>query len=336
VAPAPAPREQGWRRIILSLLAFVLLPLVPLLRVAIPIEQSLLLIVPALAACALVGWWAGGRFLLALTWAALAIWMIVTPLPGAPSFVFIEKGWSLLLVASFGVASVMSPRQTFFPRALTAIGLSFAVGMALVLLAAKRPDAIQRTVRVEYTRRVDSWLADWESVSKTREWQDLTRDNPGMESLAKESSDRLRELPPITAALYPSVLALESLAVLALAWGLYHRVSRARIGPPLAPLRDFRFNDQLVWGLVLGITAVAVPTLKAFNTVGLNLLVFFGALYALRGLGVLTWFFAPGRLMVALTIGLAIFMWPILGVFALGIGLGDTWLDWRSRPRPTT
>ena len=336
MAPAPAPREQGWRRIILALLAFVLLPLVPLLRVAIPIEQSLLLIVPALAACALVGWLAGGRFFLALTWAALAVWMVVTPLPGAPSFVFIEKGWSLLLVASFGVASVMNPRQTFFPRALTATGLSFAVGLALVLVAAKRPDAVDRAVRAEYTRRVDSWLADWESLSKTREWQDLTRDNPGMDTLSKESSEQLRQLPSLTAALYPSVLALESLAVLALAWGLYHRVSRTRIGPPLAPLRDFRFNDQLVWGLVLGITAVAVPTLKAFNTIGLNLLVFFGALYALRGLGVLTWFFAPGRLMVALTIGLAIFMWPILGVFALGIGLGDTWLDWRSRPRPTT
>ena len=336
MAPAPAPREQGWRRIILALLAFVVLPLVPLLRVAIPIEQSLLLIVPALAACALVGWWLGGRFFLALTWAALAIWMMVTPLSGAPSFVFIEKGWSLLLVASFGVASVMSPKQTFFPRALTAIGLSFAVGLALVMFAAKRPDAVERAVRAEYTRRVDSWLTDWESVSKTREWQDLTRDNPGMETLAKESSERLRELPSVTAPLYPSVLALESLAVLALAWGLYHRVSRARIGPPLAPLRDFRFNDQLVWGLVLGITAVAVPTLKTFSTIGLNLLVFFGALYALRGLGVLTWFFAPGRLMVALTIGLAIFMWPILGVFALGVGLGDTWLDWRSRPRPTT
>ena len=157
-----------------------------------------------------------------------------------------------------------------------------------------------------------------------------------MDSLARESSDRLRQLPPITARLYPAVLALESLAVLALAWGLYHRVSRARIGAPLAPLKEFRFNDQLVWGLVLGITAVAVPTLKAFQTVGLNLLLFFGALYALRGLGVLAWFFAPGRLMVALTIGLAIFMWPLLGVFALGIGLGDTWLDWRSRPRPTT
>ena len=312
------------------------LPLVPVLRVAIPIEQSLLLIVPALATCALVGWWTGGRFLLALTWLALAVWMLITPLPGAPTFAAISKGWSLLMVASFGVASVMSPKQTFFPRALAAIGLSFGIGLTLVLFASKRPDSVERAVRIEYTRRVDSWLADWASMSDTPEWKQLTRDNPSMEALSRESSERVRQLPPITARLFPAVLALESLSVLALAWGLYHRVSRARIGPPLAPLKEFRFNDQLVWGLVLGITAVAVPTLKGFTTVGLNLLVFFGALYALRGLGVLTWFFAPGRLMVALTIGLAIFMWPLLGVFALGIGLGDTWLDWRSRPRPTT
>jgi len=314
----------------------VAIPLVPLVRVAIPVEQSLVLIVPALAVCALVGWWLGGRFFLALTWAALAVWMLVTQLPGTAAFVAISKGWALLMAASFGVASVMSPRQSFFPRALSAVGLSFGVGVALVLFASKRPDTVERAVRTEYTRRVESWLADWNAVSQTKEWIQLTRDNPGMEALARESSDRLRQLPPVTARLYPSVLALESLAVLALAWGLYHRVSRARIGPPLAPLREFRFNDQLVWGLVLGITAVAVPTLKPFSTVGLNLLVFFGALYALRGLGVLAWFFAPGRMMVALTIGLAIFMWPLLGVFALGVGLGDTWLDWRSRPRPTT
>jgi hypothetical protein len=314
----------------------VLLPLVPLLRVAIPIEQSLLLIVPALAACALVGWWAGGRFVLVLSWTALAVWILVTRLPGSPGFVAVAKGWALLVSATFGVVSIMSPRQTFFPRALSAIGLAFAVGLTLALLAAKQPSSIQRTVQAEYTRRVDAWLTDWEAVSKTNEWQQLTKDNPAMETLARESSDRLRQLPPITAQLYPAILALESLAVLALAWSLFHRVSRARIGPALAPLREFRFNDQLVWGLVAGITAVAVPTLTAFRVAGLNLLVFFGALYALRGLGVLTWFFAPGRLMVALTIGLAIFMWPLLGVFALGIGLGDTWLDWRSRPRPTT
>ena len=317
-------------------MAFVFIPVIPLVRVAVPVEQPLVLIVPALAACALVGWWAGGRLFLALSWMALAVWILVTRLPGAPGFVAISKGWALLMVAAFGVVSILSPRQSFFPRALSAIGLAFALGLSLVLFASKKPGAVEQTVRVEYTRRVDAWLTDWESVSRTKEWQQLVRDNPGMETLARESADRLRQLPPVTARLYPAMLALESLAVLALAWGLYHRVSRARIGPPLAPLREFRFNDQLVWGLVAGITAVAVPTLSPFRTVGLNLLVFFGALYALRGLGVLTWFFAPGRLMVALTIALAIFMWPLLGVFALGIGLGDTWLDWRSRPRPTT
>ena len=317
-------------------MALIFLPVVPLVRVAVPVEQPLLLIVPALAVCALVGWWAGGRFLLALSWVALTVWIVMTRLPGTPSFDAISKGWALLLAASFGVVSIMSPRQSFFPRALSAIGLSFAVGLVLVLFASKRPGTIERTVRAEYIRRVDDWLTDWDAVSRTKEWQQLVRDNPGMDTLARESGDRLRQLPPVTARLYPALLALESLAVLALAWGLYHRVSRARIGSPLAPLREFRFNDQLVWGLVAGITAVAVPTLSAFRVAGLNLLLFFGALYALRGLGVLTWFFAPGRLMVALTIGLAIFMWPLLGVFALGIGLGDTWLDWRSRPRPTT
>ncbi len=317
-------------------MGFVLIPLVPLVRVVIPVEQSLLLIVPALAVCALVGWWAGGRLLLVLSWTALAVWMLVTPLPGTPQFLAISKGWALLVAASFGVVSIMSPSRSFFPRALSAVGLSFAVGLTLVMFASRRPSVVEETIRQEYTRRVESWLADWQAVSRTPEWQQLTRDNPGMETLARESSDRLLKLPPVTAQMYPAMLALESLAVLALAWGLYHRVSRARIGPPLAPLKEFRFNDQLVWGLVAGITAVAVPTLNAFRVVGLNLLVFFGALYALRGLGVLTWFFAPGRLMVTLTIALAIFMWPILGVFALGIGLGDTWLDWRSRARPTT
>jgi hypothetical protein len=76
----------------------------------------------------------------------------------------ISKGWALLMVASFGVVSIMSPRQSFFPRALSAIGLSFAVGLTLVMFAGKTPGTIERTVRAEYTRRVDAWLSDWESA----------------------------------------------------------------------------------------------------------------------------------------------------------------------------
>jgi hypothetical protein len=111
-----------------------------------------------LATCALIGWWAGGRLFLAITWTALAVWMIVTPLAGAASFVALSKGWALLLVASFGVASIMSPHRPFFPRALSAIGLSFAVGLGIVLFAPNRPAAVQRSVRTEYTRRAGGRL----------------------------------------------------------------------------------------------------------------------------------------------------------------------------------
>ena len=136
---------------------------------------------------------------------------------------------------------------------------------------------------------------------------------------------------------FPALLALESLAALALAWSLYHRMSRTRIGPPLAPLKQFRFNDQMVWGFIAGLVIAAMPTLAGLRGLGANLLVFFGALYALRGVGVLSWLFKPGWLTtvaVAVTIPL---LFPLYAAGALAFGVGDTWIDWRRRPaRPTT
>jgi hypothetical protein len=126
------------------------------------------------------------------------------------------------------------------------------------------------------------------------------------------------------------------LAALALAWAAYHRLGRTRLGAPLSPFKEFRFNDQLVWGLIVGLTIVFLPTLAGLRAAGANLLVFFGALYALRGLGVLAWFLAPGAVASALAVGAAMLLWPILLVAALGLGLGDTWADWRRRARPTT
>ena len=139
---------------------------------------------------------------------------------------------------------------------------------------------------------------------------------------------------------------MQSLAALALAWATYHRLGRARLGAPLRPLKEFRFNDQLVWGLIVGLTIMLLPTLKALHGAGKNLLVFFATLYAVRGFAVLAWFMAPGALGVTLTVGFVMLLLPILGVFAalalmmlgvaaLALGLGDTWADWRSRARQT-
>src|SRR4051812_41324367 len=72
VTYVPAAGERGWGKLILALIAFLLLPSVPQFRALVPIDHTMLLFVPAVAACSLVGWWAGGRTLLALACVLLA------------------------------------------------------------------------------------------------------------------------------------------------------------------------------------------------------------------------------------------------------------------------
>ena len=162
--------------------------------------------------------------------------------------------------------------------------------------------------------------------------QDATTD-----SVARLVEEQIAVLPRMATTVFPAMLGLESLVALALAWTLFHRISRVRLGAPLAPLREFRFNDQLVWGVIAGLTMVMLPSLAAWRALGANLLVFFGALYMVRGAGVAAFFMAPGwATTLAVTVCALIFP-PALAVGALGLGLGDTWLDWRTRrARPTT
>ena len=113
------------------------------------------------------------------------------------------------------------------------------------------------------------------------------------------------------------------------------------MGPPLGALAGFRFNDQLVWGLVVGGTFVLLSSLAQLRPVGANLLLFFGALYALRGLGVLRWL-ATEKVVALGALGLALLV-PVLGpvlvggslaAVALALGLADGWGDWRRRAGP--
>jgi hypothetical protein len=146
----------------------------------------------------------------------------------------------------------------------------------------------------------------------------------------EESEAAMRSLPDAAAGLLPALLALESLAALGLAWGLYQRLSAVKIGPALGPLTEFRFSDQLIWGLAVGLTLCLLPAFVEARGVGFNLLLFFGALYLVRGLGVLAWI-AKGRYLFMILLGLIPQGLALLGVVALAFGLGDTWLDLRRR-----
>lgn len=346
--PVPAPAERGWGKLILGLLVFVLLPTVPQFRALIPIDQSILLFVPALAACALVGWWAGGRVVLALVLVGLAVLVAVQSRSSAGAFHNLERGWSLVLAGSFGLVCLFGSRQQFFPRALLALTVSLGLALMMSTLGPVRGSDMNSAVREEFARRnaesmgmVNTFIG-----RNTRQWNELVAKVPPMGQMPGEMEKQLRLIANLGEQAYPSLLALESLLALAIAWSVYHRMSRTRLGPPLGRLREFRFNDQLVWGLIVGLTIMFLPTMTSFRLVGRNLLVFFGALYALRGLGVLSWFMAPGALAISAAIGFAMLWLPVLqfiaafgfmllAIAAFGLGLGDTWADWRSRARST-
>lgn len=73
-APVALPAgERGWGKLLLAVAAFLIVPTIPQFRALLPVDETMLLIVPSLAACAVVGWWAGGRLPLAIVWVGLAV-----------------------------------------------------------------------------------------------------------------------------------------------------------------------------------------------------------------------------------------------------------------------
>jgi len=88
-----------------------------------------------------------------------------------------------------------------------------------------------------------------------------------------------------------------------------------------------------VWGVAVGASIYLLPSFRDGRNTGLNLLVFFGALYVLRGLGIMAWM-VHGRVATRWLVAIGVLALPFAGFFgaiAFGLGLGDTWLDWRTR-----
>jgi hypothetical protein len=347
--PAAPAGERGWGKLILALVAFLLLPSVPQFRALVPVDQTMLLFVPALAACTLVGWWAGGRTLLAIAWVGLATLVALQTPQGSEAFYNLARGWSLVLAGSFGLVCLFGARRPFFPRTLIALTVSLGLALIMSVIGPVSGTHMNKAMHDELSRRNTETMGTLNTYigEHPKEWNQLVGKVPQISELPAETEKQLKVLAGWGESLYPSFLALESVMALAIAWSVYHRLSRARLGPPLGQLREFRFNDQLVWGLIVGLTILFLPSLESVRALGRNLLLFFGTLYAVRGLGVLSWFMAPGALAVTATVGFAMLLWPVLnviaglgfmllGIAAFGLGLGDTWADWRSRARSTT
>ncbi len=332
-------RERGWWRVVVATLLFLFVTVTPVVRIVLPIDQAMVLIVPAIAACAIAGWWAGGRIASALACVAVAALVLVMFTNAGGSFALLACGWTVLLSATFAGLVILTPqeaRRSFSSQAFASIGIALLIAGGATLATKQGAATVKQMVSAEAAKRSEKALGEWRQTTQSKEWNDVFAGNPDAKTIASTMESQLEAAPEVATSLFPSMLALESLIALAIAWAVYHRFGRERLGPPLAALRDFRFSDQFVWGLVVGLALVVVPGLGSLSVLGANLLVFFGALYALRGVGVALWFLSPGRVLMGFLIVFALVFGQLLGILAVGLGVGDTWLNWRARAKPKT
>ncbi len=335
--PDVAPREVGWRGPLFALAAVLFLTSVPPFQLVLPIDRAMLLLAPALAACAVAGWRSGGRISLAVAWTAIAAWILWMAAARGGSFALLMVGWSVLVAALFGAVLVVGWGERFLPRALLAIGMALTVGAFTAVMAGQGSfDTLLTFYAEETSQRVALLRTAWTEFTSTPQWAEVVAGTPSATRMMEGMELQFTLMPQLARLLLPALLALETLIVLALAWALYHRFGRARVGPPLADWKDLTFHDAFVWGIIAGLVVIVVPVPGIIHAAGMNILVFTGVLYALRGLGVMLWFLAPGRWMQVL-LAIVLVLFPhIIGVVAAVLGVGDTWLDWRRRPRPTT
>lgn len=303
------PSERGWRR------AAGLLLLGALLGVS---SMASMIAVPFIALSGILG----ARRLGALAVTGLAIAVAVGGLP-RDAIWNLERGWAVLLAGWFVAITLRWPALDFFSRALAAVLGTFTM------------------VVVFFEAQPGSWAyADWLVTQRIMNGADATVS--ALTGMARLLGDPEAQLSGgFVAAAYqaaeqqgrafPALLGLSSLAALGVAWWGYVRLALGN-DKGVGPLRDFRFNDHLVWLFIGGLVVLGLGSGEGAERAGTNMVVFMGGLYALRGAAVVV-FLSGGLSLVGVILVLigVVLLPPLLLFGALAIGLGDTWLDLRSR-----
>src|SRR6185503_5490928 len=188
-----APAERGWGKLLIAIAAFLFIPTIPQMRALLPLEQTMTLFVPAVAACALVGWWAGGRAFLAIAWVAIAV-LVTAPSPAATDpFYNLARGWSLLLAGAFGLVCLFGTQRPLFPRALVALGVTLALAMVMSLIGPVTLSQAATIIAGEFARRNRETMDVMNQfiAGHPKEWQQFTTAVPQFASLPAETEQAL-------------------------------------------------------------------------------------------------------------------------------------------------
>lgn len=243
---------------------------------------------------------------------ALALW-----LTASSPLVWLHRGWPLALAGAFVVLRATWPRWPLTAHSLGAVAVAAGLAAAIFAMWPQGWAELDRQVAADFRLRADIVLAAGLDIRMSEE----------LESAVRRAFEW-------AAALFPAWIAVASLAALGLA-----EFFRAKIAgldaTALRPIREFRFNDQWVWVWIAGLALLLVPAGAVAHRVGANAALLLGALYALRGLGVvLAWLgglsFGIGWILALVILLLTPVLWIALtGVLVLGVS--DTWLDLRRR-----
>ena len=227
---------------------------------------------------------------------------------------YLERGWALLLGGCFVGLSIVRPKMKISDRALE------AVFGALVLAA------------ILMTLMSGAWnIVDWVISDRVRATVAQVIALGGSEGLAPALITALYQTADAQILIFPALTALASMSALLLSWWLFIFFS-GRSEEALGSVKNFRFNDHLIWMLVVGLFLLFTRWSEPLQRLGSNAVVFIGALCAVRGAAVIV--FITGGFSVlgyAMTL-LGLFIVPpiVLGGAVL-IGIADIYLDVRKR-----
>lgn len=257
---------------------------------------------------------------------AMAVMLAVLVLSGPRGGLvwYFERGWALLLGACFVLAIALLPGRSFLTRGLLALGGAGVVLLPFLWLNRGLFDRLDLAIGTRLRDAAAQAAAAWNRMGN--------RPGDAEGSGGLQLGSAIEAAAELQALLFPALLALASLAALAVAWWGFRRIAD-REREPLRPLREFAFPNDLVWLLIVGIALVLIPGLsEGWARVGSNTLAFMAALYALRGVAVLVVIGgAPGPFGLFVGLLAVLFLYPLVMATAVLVGLTDTWLDIRAR-----
>ena len=227
---------------------------------------------------------------------------------------YLERGWALLLGGCFVGLSIARPKMKISDRALE------AVFGALVLAA------------ILMTLMSGAWnIVDWVISDRVRATVAQVIALGGSEGLAPALITALYQTADAQILIFPALTALASMSALLLSWWLFIFFS-GRSKEALGSVKNFRFNDHLIWMLVVGLFLLFTRWNEPLQRLGSNAVVFIGALCAVRGAAVIV--FITGGFSVlgyAMTLLGLVIVTPIVLGGAVLIGIADIYLDFRKR-----